>query len=80
MDRSKSDFNSSHSERKLSGEKCYKCAYCGKELTDDLKIFCVLPDKPASENVCWCVCEACREEFIEKSRKRRGEAFREEER
>jgi hypothetical protein len=79
MGRRESDFDSSHSKGRISGEKCYKCSYCGKEFTDDLKIFCVLPDRPPSENICWCVCDNCREEFLKKSREKRSKIFRREE-
>jgi hypothetical protein len=79
MGRREGDLNSSHSERKLSSEKCYKCAYCGKEMTDDLRVFCVLPDRPSSENVCWCVCDDCREKFLKKSREKRSNILRNDE-
>ncbi len=48
----------------VPGERCRKCDYCGKELGDDLKIFCILPYRDPSENVCWCVCEACKVRFL----------------
>lgn len=47
----------------VPGEKCYECVYCGKKSADDLSIFCLMPDKPTVENLCYCVCEECRENY-----------------
>ncbi len=47
----------------VSGERCYECIYCGKRMTDDLSIFCLVPDKPAVENLCYCVCEECKDKY-----------------
>lgn len=47
----------------VPGDKCCECVYCGKRFTDDLSVFCLIPDRPAVENVCYCVCEDCKEKY-----------------
>jgi hypothetical protein len=53
-----------------SGETCFECAYCGKKFTEDLAVHCILPDRPATENVCYCVCQDCKDRYL------RGEPIR----
>lgn len=48
----------------VPGDKCGRCEYCGKELTDDLEVFCLIPWKDPSVNICWCVCQECKADFL----------------
>ncbi len=51
----------------LSGRwECKQCQYCGKRLSEDEEIFCILPFRGPGldKDICMCVCKKCREKFL----------------
>ena len=48
----------------VPGSKCKKCQFCGREFGDDLAVFCPVGYKDPRDNVCWCICNECRNKLI----------------
>lgn len=54
--------------------KCHKCEVCGKEVERDLSgvTLCVpviIGSGGGDTANCWCVCEDCKDEFLQRSAK-----------
>ncbi len=45
--------------------ECKTCENCGKEIAEDLEVFCHMSQKKAGEDICWCICGECKVKFLE---------------
>ena len=54
--------------------KCYRCEVCGKPIDNDVNgsklcIPVIVGTSGGSSSHCWCVCDDCRDDFLERSAK-----------